>query len=221
METARYNIVGSSYIGVFGTASDDHLFIGQGAGKNAAEMVSKTLEVDAIPISISSSDLVGLFCRANSNGIVISMLALDSEIEHIKSLKLGLNVLVLESSLNAIGSNILANDSIAIINPDYTVEEERLIADALGVEVIRKETGDFKTVGANNILTNKGLVLNNRVRAIEQNELNRITGFDSVQSTANAGSLSIGLSTITNSNALVAGGETTGYELARMTEALE
>ncbi len=79
--------------------------------------------------------------------------------------------------------------------------------------------GGYETVGANNILTNKGIVINNKVSEDEEALLKDL--FKNVsQSTANMGSLSIGLCTIANSNGIVAGGATTGYELANMTDGL-
>jgi translation initiation factor 6 len=164
---------------------------------------------------------VGLFSKANSNGIILSNLTLDEEVEALKRHRLGINIGVLESDLNAIGSNILANDRIAIINPDYSQKDAKDIGDVLGVEVVRAQIDGFKTVGANNILTNKGLVINNKAMDEEKAEWDKLTGFDSVRSTANTGTLSVGLSAIANSSGIIAGDNTTGYELARIVDALE
>jgi translation initiation factor 6 len=221
MEAAKYRILGSDYVGVFATATEDYLFAGANLTSNSKEMMAKTLGVKCIDVTVSASDLVGLFVKANSNGVLVSNLMLDYEIENLKKNDLGLNVQVIESEINALGSNILANDKIAIINPDYSERYEKEIADVLDVEVIRAKIDGFKTVGANNILTNTGLVLNNRATAQEKNEWDRLTGFDSTLSTANTGALAIGLSVIANSKAVVAGDTTTGFELARIVEALE
>ncbi|MCL5008296.1 MAG: translation initiation factor 6, partial [Candidatus Marsarchaeota archaeon] len=129
------------------------------------------------------------------------------------------SVHVLDTDLNALGNNILANDTIAIINPNYSSKEAKHISDLLGVEVIRMGIGGFETVGANNILTNKGIVLNNAVSEKEEEELKGI--FKSVsQSTANMGALSIGLCAVANSKGVVVGKSTTGYELANISDGL-
>ncbi len=221
MEAAKYRIMGSDYVGVFATATDDFVFAGAGLTKNGKDMLAATLGVRCVDVTVSGSDLIGIFSRANSNGIVLSNLVLDEEVEGLKGMDLDVNISVIKSSLNALGSNILANDRIAIINPDYSKTDEEEIADVLGVETIRAKMDGFKTVGANNILTNKGLVINNRGTALEKNEWDRFSGFDSVRTTANTGSLAIGLSVIANSNAVVTGEGTTGFELARIMEALE
>lgn len=221
MKAAKYSIMGSDYLGVFATATDNYAFVGAGLTANSKNVLSSNLEVESIDVSIFGSDLVGIFIRGNSNGIIVSNLILEEELDELKKEAKGVNVCVLDSDLNAIGSNILANDKVAIINPDYSTADERKIADYLGVEAIRTGINGFKTVGANNILTNKGLVINNKGTEKEKAEWDRISGFDSIRSTANMGSLAIGLSVIANSKAVVAGDTTTGFELARITEALE
>ena len=90
------------------------------------------LSVRCIEFNVSGSDLVGLFSRANSNGIILSNIMLDHELESLKKMDLGLNMGIIGSDLNAIGSNILANDKIAIVNADYSAKEVENIEDILG-----------------------------------------------------------------------------------------
>ncbi|MGC8496194.1 MAG: translation initiation factor IF-6 [Candidatus Micrarchaeia archaeon] len=221
MEAATYRLNGSEFVGAFATATDRYVFCGASTQKKSVEVLEEVLKAKAFPIMVSDSSLIGLLAKANSNGIVLSNLAFEYEVERIKSLGLGINVGVLESDLNAIGSNILANDKIAIINPDYTASDANVIGDILGVEVVKRSIAGLKTVGANNVLTNKGMAVNNRIEEDEKKELDKITGFDSIRTTANKGSISIGLSVIANSNSIVVGSETTGYELDRLLDALE
>lgn len=219
MNAARSNMRGSDYVGVFCTANERNVFVSDLLESENIQILESTLGAKAVRLTLGDSDLIGLLCRANSNGIVVSNLAHDEEVERLR--QSGLNVLHLKSRLNAIGSNILANDRIAIINPDYSDAELKEIADALGVETIRPRASDFKTVGANNILTNSGLVVNNKVTEPEKAEWDRATGFSSVRSTAATGALAIGLATVSNTKGVVAGNSTTGFELSRIVNALE
>jgi translation initiation factor 6 len=63
-------------------------------------------------------------------------------------------------------------------------------------------------------------VLNNRSSEREKERIEKILGFKSEQSTANIGSVSVGLCAIANSSGLVVGDATTGFELARIAGAL-
>lgn len=220
MGVSKFNIKGTSYVGAFAMATDKHVFIGNGASPHVIGAISKALDVKPIIISIFDTDMIGILARANSNGILVSRVIGERELSELRRQKPDCRIGVLESGLNAIGNNILANDKIAIINPDYDKQAEKEIADTLSVEVVKDQVGGFKTVGAANILTNKGLVINNNATDEQKEKIDRLAGFDSIRSTANTGSLSIGLGVVANSSGIAAGEETTGYELARIMEAL-
>ena len=221
MDAAKLRLKGSDYTGVFCTASDELIFAPANPTKKEHDVLFNTLKTDLIEISLAESNLIGLFSKANSNGIVLSNLVTDEEVKALKAEAREINIGVLKSNINAIGSNILANDKVAIINEDYNHEDVKFIGDILGVEVLRMQIGGFKTVGANNILTNRGLVINNKATDLEQREWEEKTGFRSIRTTANTGSLAIGLSVVANSKGVVAGESTTGFELNRIIQGLE
>ncbi len=220
MGAVKYTMRGSDYVGAFAVATERYCFVGIDATGTAEGVIAETLKVEVIRTSVGNSGFIGVLARANSNGILLSNLAEEREIDVLRKACTGMNISVMESALNAVGNNILANDKIAIVNPDYSAEELRQINDTLGVEAVRAETGGFKTVGANNILTNAGLVVNNRSTDLEKERIDALTGFESVRTTANSGSLGIGISTLANSKGVMAGAGTTGFELSRIMEAL-
>jgi translation initiation factor 6 len=216
MGVARLSIDGNSFIGAFAIATDSFALIGRTSTEKQLAVIKENLGVDAHRISIDGSALVGIYTVANSRSILVPEIATGGEISQLRKLLPDVNVHVLKTDLNALGNNILANDSIAIVNSDYDAKE---IKKALGVEVIKLDAGGFHTVGASNILTNRGIVLNNRATDSDLDAVKSMVKNYS-QSTANLGSLSIRLSTISNSNGLLVGDGTTGFEMARITEGL-
>jgi translation initiation factor 6 len=220
MSLLRYNIHGNDYVGVYAAVTDRYLFSGYGLTPNAKRIMLDALGVECIEMSVAGSDLIGIFVRGNSNGVLFSEMADDSEVARIKKLLPGMNVERMESALNTVGNNMLVNDRIAIVNPEYTHEDEQRIRDVLGVEVVKAEIGGFKTVGANNILTNKGFIINNRSTDDEKEFVDKLSGFNSVRTTANTGSVYIGIAAVANAKGAVAGDATTGFELTRIGEGL-
>ena len=220
MGVAKYTVRGSDYVGVYATATDSYVFLGSTLKETAKQIFEENLNAKAVELTVFGTELVGLFSRANSNGIILSNMMEEYELERLRKQQLDINIDVINSGLNAIGNNILVNDKVAVINKDYGHEDVKRIADTFGVEVLRAEIGGFKTIGANNILTNKGFVINNRSTDEEKDRFDKLTNFDSVRTTANTGSLSIGLSVVANSKGAVMGDSTSGYELVRIMEAL-
>ncbi|MCL4390920.1 MAG: translation initiation factor IF-6 [Candidatus Micrarchaeaceae archaeon] len=220
MNAAKYAINGSDCVGAFALATDKYVFVGRSATEGSKKFLSTMLGVEAIDMSIGGMDFIGVLARANSNGMLVSNLATDREIDAIRSMKLGINIEVLSSTLNAVGNNMILNDKVAIVNPEYSRKDMAIIEDVFGVEVIGSSIGSFKTVGANDVLTNKGLVINNHASDEEKEKLDKETGFDSVRSTANMGSLGVGIAVVANSNGALIGDTTTGYEFSRIVDGL-
>jgi translation initiation factor 6 len=220
MNAAKYAINGSDCVGAFALATDKYVFVGRSATEGSKKFLSTMLGVEAIDMSIGGMDFIGVLARANSNGMLVSNLATDREMDAIRGMKLGINIEVLGSTLNAVGNNMILNDRVAIVNPEYSRKDMATIGDVLGVEVIGSSIGSFKTVGANDILTNKGLVINNHASDEEKEKLDKETGFDSVRSTANMGSLGVGIAVVANSNGALIGDTTTGYEFSRIVDGL-
>ncbi len=216
----RASINGSSYVGAFCATNDEIAIISSAATRNDAALIEKALGVETVMTSIGGSYLVGIYTAINSNGVLLPKGVESAEIDKIRSARKGLNIGIVDSDLNAIGNNIIANDRIAFVNPDYGNEEIKNIEEILGVEAIRAHFGNFPTVGANNIMTNKGFVINNRALEEEEAYVEKIASLNVDRSTANLGSLYIGLSAVANSKGLVAGSETSGFELARIANAL-
>ena len=220
MNAAKYAINGSDCVGAFALATDKYVFVGRSATEGSKKFLSTMLGVEAIDMSIGGMDFIGVLARANSNGMLVSNLATDREIDAIRSMKLGINIEVLSSTLNAVGNNMILNDKVAIVNPEYSRKDMAIIEDVFGVEVIGSSIGSFKTVGANDVLTNKGLVINNHASDEEKEKLDKEIGFDSVRSTANMGSLGVGIAVVANSNGALIGDTTTGYEFSRIVDGL-
>jgi len=220
MPVVKCIIRGSSYPGAYVSATEKYSFASSEIPGSTREIIANALNVKPITMQFSPS-LIGIYCKANSNGIVLSNQMPEKAFAALKEQLKDINVGVLESNLNAVGNNILTNDKIAIVNPDYSQRSTSRISDILGVEVIKSKIGGFKTVGSSNILTNKGLAINNRATDSEKEHLEGLVGFSSERTTANTGALSIGLSVVCNSYGIAVGPETTGFELARIMQAID
>ncbi|MGA3021042.1 MAG: translation initiation factor IF-6 [Candidatus Micrarchaeales archaeon] len=216
----KLRILGNDYVGAWVTATDKFFLCGSEATNGEERIIKETIGIDGIRLSIGGSGLVGIYVVANSNCILLPNVTQEYELKEIKQTLPQVNVEIFPSDYNALRNNILTNDKIAIINPGYSREEERRIGELLHVETVRLAIANFGTVGANNIMTNKGFVINNRATEAECEKVEKLLGLKVEQSTANLGSVSIGMCTIANSNGLVVGEATTGFELARIAESL-
>ena len=220
MAVNKMSISNIDYIGAFSVATDRFVLIANDMTKSEKSIIEDTFKLKVVESTINWSPFVGIYVAANSHGMLVPGFTEESEIRKLKQEIEDVNIGVFNTDLNALRNNILLNDRIALVNPDYNSSEVKIMSDILGVEVIKTEIAGMKTVGANNILTNKGVVFNNEIGEDEKRRLSKMLNVSGEQSTANSGSLSIGLCTITNSGGLIVGSSTTGYEISQIMDSL-
>lgn len=220
MGVAKASIGNSSFIGAYAIATDLFSILSARATPSEEKFIQDTLGARVIRSTIDGSDLIGIYVVANSRGLIVPEIAQRSEVAHLKEQLKDLDIEIVSTDLNALRNNILVNDKVAFINAEYGRKEATLIEDTFDVEVVKRNIGAYNTVGASNVATNKGFALNNNA---SEDDISVVRNFSKnvSQTTANLGSSSIGLCVIANSNGMLVGDETTGFEMVRLTEGLD
>lgn len=220
MGITKMSIGNNSYIGAYGFATDSYVILTPHSTRTEKEIIAEALGTDVSCATIDGSGLVGIYAVGNSKGLLLPDIADSSEVRRIKKELNGVEVSVMHTDLNALRNNILVNDKIAFVNPEFRKKELQEIEHILGVEAVARQFGGYTTVGANNMLTNKGMVI---INSADDSDVNFVKARIPCvsQTTANLGSPSLGLCAIANSKGVVAGAQTTGFELTRITEGLD
>lgn len=220
MHADKAVIEGNQFIGLFARSSDRLTIVPRSASQKFVEKCRSVLKTEVMSVSVSASNLVGIFSAMNSNGIVLSSIAYRDEAREIKEWGLGLNVAVLHGKLTAVGNIVLANDKAAVVNPSLGKADAKSIEDCLGVEVVKRRIAGYPTPGCAGVVTNKGLLLHGETSDEELHELEEIFGVKGGVGTANMGVPFIGLCMIANSHGYIVGEGTSGFEMAQIDEAL-
>src|SRR3989344_2035352 len=187
--------------------------------KNAPEklerQVEKVLHTRPVRIYVDQSPLLGVFAALNDNGCVLQELSEKHEQNVLKGE--GLNLCILKNF--SPGINILTNSKTCLLNPEISAADAKRIGDCLVVEIVRQRAG-IKTVGAVNVVTDKGLLAHNETSEIELKYLEKFFGVRGLVGTTNFGQAYNGFSVIANNHGALAGITTTGIEMQRIFEAL-
>ncbi len=206
------------FIGLYFRANDDFLFAPRTMTAKLEAAAEAALEVPIIKASVNQSELLGLFAAMNKTGCVLPSFAEDDEVAVFR--KAGLNVLQI-SSHYACGNNILCNDKAALVHYAMPKNEIKRIADTLGVEVFPHESlSRIQTVGAANVVTNKGLVAYNDITDVELRKLEKVFGVQGQNATCNMGVPYVGIGIVANSKGALVGEMTSGFEVQRIYESL-
>ncbi|MCL4446864.1 MAG: translation initiation factor IF-6 [Thermoplasmatales archaeon] len=210
-------IFNSPFLGVYLRTWEKYTLVPKNTDRDISGLVSHYLKTEPLEMTIGSSNLLGSLSVMNSNGMVFSNIASEEELRVIPK---DINFVVLKDNLNAVGNNILVNDKAALVHEDFSDESVRIIRDVLGVEVLKGEFREVKTVGSSGLVTTSGLIIPPNMTDEEIEELGRIFGVKGRVGTANFGSLYVGASVVSNSKGALIGEDSTTVEISNIEEAL-
>jgi len=214
----KFSLHKNPFVGLFFKANDDMVLVPKSLDHKFTQTIQDTLGATAVPLSVSQSDLLGIFVAMNSNGCVVPSFIEDDELALLK--KTGLNVATIDSH-QACGNSILCNDHAAVLHPTIAKPEAKKISDALGVEALAHDLlSKISTVGAVNVVTNKGLLAYNEMPEVELKKLERLFKVKGNVGTCNMGVPFVGMGVVANSKGALVGHATSGFEISRIYEAL-
>ncbi len=213
----RFDFDGSSNIGAFCRVTD-HWVIQAPSNEPTKRGLTEIFEMQPITTTVGQSTLVGILTAGNINGLLVPHFVLDEELESLQA-EPSIPIIPLESKLTALGNLILTNDHAALISTKFSKTDIKAIRDALGVEVEMKTIAGSDLVGSFCVVTNHGLLAHTD---ITEEELDWLASFFAVKAeigTINCGIPYVSIGLLVDQKAALAGFETTGPELMRITEA--
>jgi translation initiation factor 6 len=208
---------GSPYLGVY-LRVGDRAAIGPPQLATALERdLERLLKVRVVRSSVFDCEVVGALIAANSRGIVVG-----DEIDRAerRALEEIAPVTVIRHRQNAMGNNILANDSGALVHPEFAPDAVREISQALGVPAARGTVAGLGTVGMAGVATNRGVVLHPKATERESAQIRELLGVPVHRSTANFGVPIVGACLVANSTGFIVGRPTTPVEIVHLQEGL-
>jgi len=209
---------GNPWLGLFIATNDEKSLIPLDSNEKFISSIEENLKTEITKISFGDSNLVGIYARMNSNGIIIPNIILDKEMEILKTL--GISIYKSNDIHNANGNNIVVNDNGGIINPRVSEKERRNMENTLGVELVPMVLAGYHTIGSVCVATNKGFLAHYSMKEEEMKEIERILKVKGDKGTVNVGAGFVSLGVIANSHGYIAGETTSVYELGRIEESL-
>ncbi|MHA3964129.1 MAG: translation initiation factor IF-6 [Candidatus Thorarchaeota archaeon SMTZ1-45] len=216
---ARTDFEGDSNVGAYGIATDRFVFVSSNMSEKGLDTIEKTFNLPLVQTTIATLDAVGLVSVATSNGILVPYTTTDEELAQLKSSS-EVPVDWLDDKMTALGNIIIANDNGAICHPDFNFRSRRKISDVLGVEVVSGSLAKLPIVGANAIATNHGAVVHPLATKSEIELLAQLLKVHVEVGTVNRGSPYTSLGVLANTDGMIAGTDTTGVELAHISQVL-
>jgi len=216
---ARTTFEGDSNVGAYGIATDRFIFVSSSISEKVLSVIEKTFNLPLVQSTVATLDAVGLVSVANSNGILVPYTTTDEEFARLKQTS-EVPVDWIDDKMTALGNIIATNDNGALCHPDFTPVAKQKIEDILNVEVLPGKIARLPIVGANSICTNTGAIVHPLATDDEIDQLSQLLKVHVEVGTVNRGSPYTSLGVLANVDGLIAGADTTGVELAHISQVL-
>ncbi len=217
MPVGRTLFAGSPYLGVYLRAGEAVAIGPQSAPRAIEHDLERLLGIRLVRCGIFDSEVVGAMVAANSHGIVLGD---DVDAADRRRLEEIAPVHIVRQRQNAMGNNILANDTGAVVHPEFPPETVNAIGRALGVPARRATIAGLGTVGMAGLATNRGVVVHPKATEREVELLHEIFKVPIHRSTANFGVPIVGACVVANSRGFLVGRPTTPVEIVHLQEGL-
>ncbi|TFF92108.1 translation initiation factor IF-6 [Candidatus Thorarchaeota archaeon] len=206
-------------VGAFGIATDRFVFASPNMSEKSLDTLEKTFNLPLVQSTVATLDAVGIVAAANSNGIILPYTTSDEELAQLKE-HTDINIGWIDSKMTALGNIVLANDHGAICHPDFDRKAREKMSDILDVEVVSGMVARLPIVGANSVANTEGAVVHPMATDQEIGLIAELLKVVVEVGTVNRGSPYIRLGVLANTDGMVAGSETTGVELAHISQVL-
>ncbi|MGD2072392.1 MAG: translation initiation factor IF-6 [Candidatus Thorarchaeota archaeon] len=216
---ARTDFEGDVNVGAFGIITDSFVFTSPNMSEKSMDIIERTFNLPLVQSTVATTDIVGIMSAANSNGILVPYTTTDEELAMIKQSS-DVKVDWIQSKMTALGNIILANNNGAICHSDFDSKARKKIEDVLDVEVVPGTIAGLPIVGASTLATNKGAIMHPMVTDKEINQVAQMLKVDVEVGTINSGSPYTRLGVLANVDGMIAGSDTTGVELAHISQVL-
>ncbi|KAG5623124.1 hypothetical protein H5410_008342 [Solanum commersonii] len=215
----RLQFENSCDIGVYSKLTNAYCLVGIGGSQNFYSTFEDELAhirgFQVIQTTINGSWSVGRLCAGNKNGLLLPYTTRPQELQHLRNcLPDSVEVQCIDETHSALGNCIACNDHIALIHPSLDKDTEEMIADVLGVEVLRHTIAGNVLVGSYCSLSNKGVLVHPRTSIEDLNELDTLLHLPIAAGTVNRGSNVIAAGLTVNDWTAFCGSDTTATELA-------
>jgi translation initiation factor 6 len=222
MKALQTDFYGDHNVGLFAKASDKVCIAGSTLSDKSISQLEKVLKVPVVRSTVANSEVVGIFCAVNSNGLLLPKIASDQEFGALKAAlnEHGMAVERVGGKFTALGNLVLCNDKGVAVSRLLSKKELEKVEDVLGVEADYCTAGGLDSIGSCGLASNKGCVMHRDSTEEELDRVQDLLGAETDVGTGNFGSPFVGSCAIANSNGIVAGESTTGPEITRMMETL-
>lgn len=219
MDFLRTNFSEDPNLGLYGLASANYCIIGLKIKSKKIKEIEETLGVDVLQTKIDGTESAGIFLAGNDEFLLVPASIKEHEKERLKELPV--DIIEIETELNAFGNNLIIGKDTIVVNPRFNKKVVEKIRKETGYKVVKHGINKTGIIGANAIILKEKGLMNPNVSEKELRKLGKILKVEFDYGTVNFGSGFLRSGLVFNENGVVIGERSTGPEIDRIFEQFE
>ena len=218
----KLSVFGNSNIGVYIFANNRFALVPPGLGESDKRKIADVLGVEVIEVKIADMIINGVLVAGNDRGLLLPRIVKPEDVDELRSILGGsIRIEVLNIRSTALGNLIAANNRGALISPIIDRAAVEKIVEVLGVERFEvRRLAEIPTVGSMIVVNSHGGVVHPGVEDEELEVLQRVFGVEFLRTTVNFGLYFVRAGIVANDHGVLVGEDTTGPEIAQISQAL-
>ena len=118
MHVATVNYNGNPNIGLFCYVNDNYCLVPHAFPEKLLKLFKEVFQVPVYESRAAGTDLLGVFFSGNTTTLLVPKIMFDFELKELDRFKIKYKVV--DSTLTALGNNMLVTEKACIVNPEYS-----------------------------------------------------------------------------------------------------
>ena len=210
MALIQTNIHGNPNVGLYGYITDTYGIVGLEVPEDLVQRMQKIFHVPLYHMNICGTSLVGVFLTGNSTTLLVPPIILEHEQKLLDRHKI--KYTIIPTTLTALGNNILCNNNVALVNPEFSANIKKTLRQALNVPLKPGTIAGVGTVGSQAALNCAGCFINQEMTDEEEAYLAELIKIPLCRGTINMGGPQIRSGLLANDHGMVISTHSSGIE---------
>lgn len=218
MHLLRTNVNGNPNVGLFGIITDKYVLLGKEFPEQYDKDIKNIFNLPIKRITIAGTSMLGVFCLWHDNKLLIPHITFDHEKEALT--ELGITYQEVKTDLTCLGNNIIIGATQALINPEFTDDEQQMLEEALRLPCTKRTIMEIEAIGAVAVIRGDKGLFHRDIKPGEVKELEKLLGIEISLGTINMGNPYIKSGMLLGEEGFLVGDASGGPEIKNADEAL-
>ena len=218
MHLLKTNVNGNPNVGLYGIITNQHVLLGKEFPSQHDKEIEEIFGLSIKRLTIAGTSMLGVFCLWHDGKLLIPSITFDDEKAALDELQIP--YVEIKTELTCLGNNVIIGKNKALINPDFTKQEQAQLEEALGMPCEQTTIMEIEAIGAVAVIRGEKGLFHRDIPPTTVKALEKELGIEISLGTINMGNPYIKSGLLLSEKGFLVGDASGGPEIRNADEAL-